>query len=104
MSLCDIVERARRTRPKAQREVIRKARRKAMYGVNEEAFQERLKQQNGCCAICSEPFNRTPHIDHNHTTGRMRALLCFRCNTGLGHFKDSIELLQNAQVYLQQHS
>jgi hypothetical protein len=39
-------------------------------------------------------------VDHNHKTGMIRGLLCHRCNTGLGHFEEKIDLLHNAIEYL----
>jgi excisionase family DNA binding protein len=76
-------------------------------GKIDSAEYERLyKEQNGVCAICSLPetvANRsTLSIDHSHSTGRVRGLLCNSCNTALGFFKDSEELLENALRYLRQ--
>lgn len=43
-----------------------------------------FREQDGVCAICGNPPKKRPlHIDHNHSTGRVRGLLCFRCNRGL---------------------
>jgi hypothetical protein len=39
-------------------------------------------------------------VDHCHNTGKIRGILCTKCNTGLGSFKDNIELLMNAIKYL----
>jgi hypothetical protein len=49
------------------------------------------------CIICGEYANQ---VDHCHTTGKVRGLLCVNCNTGLGKFKDDPELLEFARMYL----
>lgn len=59
--------------------------------------------QNGRCLICGEGSRRL-EIDHCHTTGRVRGLLCIYCNTGLGRFKDNPALLARAIAYLTDHS
>lgn len=43
-------------------------------------------------------------VDHNHETKQVRDLLCHSCNTGLGKFKDSVELLEAATQYLKRHN
>jgi hypothetical protein len=65
-----------------------------------------LEEQNDCCAICgkTEAENKQKlSIDHNHTTNKIRALLCRACNTGLGSFGDSTTLLSIAIEYLEKH-
>lgn len=74
----------------------------AQYGLTEKQFQAMLKKQKGLCAICSTEMN-PPNIDHDHTTGRVRKLLCKHCNWGLGQFKDDPRLLAYALVYLEEH-
>ncbi len=68
--------------------------------------------QDGKCAICKEVETRQSRtagkicalaIDHNHTTGAIRELLCHSCNTGIGKFKDNIDLLEKAILYLKKH-
>lgn len=65
------------------------------YRLREEDYQALIEKQNGCCAVCEEPFKGTPHIDHDHnccpydkngpTCGNcIRGLLCGRCNTFVG--------------------
>lgn len=68
-----------------------------MYEVTPEEVDELLKEQGGECPICGE----TPEVvDHCHTTGRVRGVLCHKCNRGLGHFADSEILLERALGYL----
>lgn len=67
-------------------------------------LEELWNKQDRKCAICSEPIQKQgkgTHIDHNHDTGKVRGLLCPRCNTGLGQFRDDISILQKAIRYLQ---
>ena len=53
------------------------------------------------CIICGETQDRQLAIDHDHRTGDVRGALCNRCNLGLGHFRDSPELLRFAALYLE---
>jgi hypothetical protein len=68
-----------------------------------EDFERLLETQRGVCAICKKarPENRTLHVDHDHKTGRVRGLLCFRCNNALGDFEEKYELFQLAADYLE---
>jgi len=53
------------------------------------------------CAVCGDSLlDKKKNIDHNHETGRIRGVLCTRCNLSLGNFKDSVEVLQRALDYL----
>lgn len=61
-------------------------------------------EQGGCCAICGEPEGKDRLVvDHDHTTGKVRGLLCRTHNVGLGHFGDSTALLQAAINYLREY-
>lgn len=65
-------------------------------------YEELYAAQNGKCAICNTTFvDKTPCVDHNHTTGEVRGLLCTTCNAGLGLFKDDLALLYSAKHYLE---
>ena len=78
---------------------------KKAYGISSEEYQEKLKQQNYVCAICSKAqTTKALAVDHCHTTGIIRSLLCGSCNTGLGQFKDNPELLLKAADYLKEHN
>jgi len=74
------------------------------YKVSEETIAELLAK--GKCDICGSPSLTKPRhaIDHCHTTGKVRGLLCWPCNKGLGNFKDNPELIQKAIKYLEQHA
>ncbi len=67
-----------------------------------EKYNNLLIKQNNLCAICKkkQSGNKRLSIDHCHKTLKIRGLLCHYCNTALGSFKDSIELLQSAIDYL----
>ena len=72
------------------------------YGVTADWFRDQLVGQAGRCAICGSVFKseRDTHIDHDHSTKRVRGLLCNGCNLVLGHAKDSQVILTNAIRYL----
>ena len=77
---------------------------KIRYGITLEKQANRLEAQGGKCGICktSDFGERGPHTDHCHKTGVFRGVLCFRCNAGLGSFRDNTEFLEAAIKYLQQ--
>lgn len=74
------------------------------YGLNKEWYKEKLIEQNGKCAICGtdKPGGSSKKlcIDHCHKTKKARGLLCQKCNTGIGHFYDDINILESAKQYL----
>lgn len=81
-----------------------------MYGITVEDFDAMLARQGGVCAICQKPESRVLYgqnaalvVDHNHQTGKMRDLLCHRCNTSLGIVEDA-EFLAKALAYLKAHA
>lgn len=84
--------------------IERKSKFKKQYGITIEQYQEMLTAQGGGCAICGTktPSNRTKYfaVDHCHTTGKVRGLLCTKCNRGLGLFNDRTDLLKLATTYL----
>lgn len=68
-------------------------------------YETLLDQQDGRCAICNQPPDKQAlHVDHCHTTGKIRALLCRTCNVALGAAQDSPELLRSMADYLETHS
>jgi Recombination endonuclease VII len=69
----------------------RKPSRARGLGVSTEDYERMLAEQGGGCAICgAPPKTRRLHVDHNHKTGKVRGLLCFRCNRALPHYLDSV--------------
>lgn len=76
---------------------------KREYGISSDEYDTLLLKQNGQCCICGTASGtQTLHVDHCHTTGTIRGLLCNSCNTGLGHFRDNPALLQKAITYLKE--
>ena len=88
------------------RKSLEKYQLKSKYGVTREWFDKQLKAQDGCCAICGKHYTEQKRrfaIDHCHKTGKVRKLLCSKCNTGLGQFNDSVEILEQALNYLKEN-
>jgi hypothetical protein len=75
---------------------------KRRYGLTVEEADALLAAQGGVCAICKTA--PAVHVDHDHATGAVRALLCFNCNGGLGQFKDNPLALHAAAYYVQAHT
>lgn len=70
------------------------------YGLTPEQYQNLLNEQNGLCAICSADLSSvTPHIDHDHATGRVRGVLCQFCNIMIGWY-EQIRDHERVQKYL----
>jgi Recombination endonuclease VII len=69
------------------------------YGIGAPEFDALVREQDGVCPICDKPDPE--HVDHDHVSGRVRGILCFNCNGGLGQFGDDPERLVRAQLYLE---
>jgi hypothetical protein len=77
------------------------------YGITLSDYNSKLSKQGGACAICRAPESKQGQhlsVDHCHTSGINRGLLCDRCNRALGAFKDSISLLERAVEYLREYT
>lgn len=75
------------------------------YGLTIEQFDELIKSQDGKCLICEEVLKvgiGGCAVDHDHTTKRVRGLLCRLCNVGVGHFRDNPAMLRKAAEYLEE--
>lgn len=79
---------------------------KRKYGITQLYFDNMLSEQNHTCAICHSIniSGKALAVDHDHSTGTIRGLLCYRCNMLLGYAKDNIKTLGNAIKYLRRHS
>lgn len=89
---------------KANRAKVKLNRLQQYYGLSEEEY-ETLVAQFPICPICAQDFgSRGPVVDHDHTTGAVRGLLCHPCNLLLGHAKDDPTTLIAAADYLAKHS
>lgn len=75
---------------------------KARYGITWAQYDAMFTQQGGLCAICRRecPSGNRLAVDHDHSTGQVRALLCTPCNQGLGRFHDDMGLMERAIQYL----
>jgi hypothetical protein len=83
-------------------EHARKSSLRRKFGLFVEHYEALLRSQKGGCAICgSQNLNgKALAVDHCHKTGKIRGLLCAKCNTGIGLFGDSIQLLKAAAEYV----
>ena len=78
---------------------------KLKYKLEVEDIVKMYDNQRGCCAICKQSLispdsKELPHIDHDHTTGVVRGVLCATCNKGIGHLQDDADLCIRASTYL----
>ena len=107
----------RRSKEKRKRQDITGYRRsqrntklKLYFGITIEQYDAMVVAQDGKCAICGRPEIRQINgkladlaVDHDHQTGKIRALLCSSCNTGIGNLGDSPFRLRKAAAYLDYH-
>ena len=90
------------------KKTIENNRRINAYGISTEDYEVIHKKQDGRCKICKDKRERLTKngqvfslsIDHNHNTGRVRGILCNKCNLGLGNFGDKVTYLLRAVCYL----
>ncbi len=96
--------------PERARESARERNIKFKYGIDLTEYKELFKRQNEVCAICGVDHNNVTGdrfskisfaVDHCHTTGKVRGILCNQCNRALGMFKDDVENLKKAMSYLE---
>ena len=73
---------------------------KSKFKLNKEQWTAMFDSQDGKCDICSTSIDHSAHVDHCHSTNKIRGLLCAGCNKGLGYFRDSADTLVLASQYL----
>lgn len=98
-------QRARRAKPEVRlRDRAGHLMRK--YGMTIEQYDAMLETQGGGCFICGRPprDDISLHVDHDHSTGRVRGILCFCCNNALADFQDDPALLRKAAGYVSWHA
>ena len=85
--------------------VDRKSALKKNYGITIKQYDILFAKQNGVCAICHKPEGVSKYlcVDHNHNSGKVRGLLCRKCNLALGHIDDSILILEEMIKYLKKY-
>ena len=98
----------KKANPEKHKAIITRSNRKNKYRkkyyISDTEYNMLAIKQNNKCAICGRdrPNNRATrwYIDHNHVTRKVRGLLCFSCNTTLGHVKDNTDILQAMINYI----
>lgn len=80
-----------------------------LYGLTFGEYERACSERGNLCDICKNPptgkhkKNQRLHVDHNHSTGHLRGMLCSPCNKGLGHFADNLARMKAAVAYLRKH-
>lgn len=76
-----------------------------LYGLTQHELEAMISTQNNQCTICDVAFTEANmHIDHCHSSGKVRALLCSRCNQAIGLLGESVERAEKIKEYLQRHN
>jgi len=99
-----------RTKEKRSPDYIRNYDLKKSYGITLDDYNSMFEEQGGKCAICKIHLNDIRYgkkknlcVDHDHKTGKVRGLLCDKCNRGIGLLKDDVNVLNNAINYLKRN-
>ncbi len=82
----------------------------AWYGITKEQYEEKLVAQENACEICRKPETEmwrglvlNLSVDHDHSNGKVRGLVCRRCNIGIANFRDDVSVLKSAIAYLEKY-
>ncbi len=89
------------------KEKIQQSAKEKKYNLPWHVIEKMIEDQNYLCAICFKDFRKSEqkfpiNIDHCHLSNKVRGILCSKCNLGIGHFEDSIDMLENAIRYLKE--
>jgi hypothetical protein len=112
---CDDVARKkwRDNNPSRSKESVRGRNLKHKYGITLEEYKKMFKEQGECCLICRTTENTVSGdrfskisfaVDHDHSSGKVRGILCNQCNRALGMFKDRKDILESAIKYLEKET
>jgi hypothetical protein len=94
----DLVKDTKEFKDKKKNSVLKSA-----YNISLDDYNKMFNDQNGRCKIClihNSEVKKPLSVDHYHSTGKVRGLLCGSCNLGLGMFKDNTEIMKIAIEYL----
>jgi len=87
--------------PEKTKETARKVKLKKKYGISVEEYNKMLEEQEGRCFLCEKTHSRRMlNVDHCHTSGKIRRLLCDRCNMAMGLIKDDAALANKMAGYI----
>ena len=79
---------------------------KHRYGITQEEYESRLMSQGFACAICRKPESEIPkrmYVDHDHTSGKARGILCPGCNTAVGVVEKGTDFIASLYEYIKKH-
>lgn len=91
VKLYHVEYRAKNREKKNRKQILKK------FNLTDEQYSHMIEKQNGCCAICGSKVPLA--IDHCHSTGKIRGMLCRPCNTAIGMLKDNPHIMQSALDY-----
>ena len=86
--------------PDKLKRIRRASKLKRLFGITQAYYDELLQYQKGKCKVCGKKMHK-PVVDHSHTSGKVRSLLCSNCNVGIGMFQEDTSILREAIAYLE---
>ncbi len=89
--------------PDSWKRIKRNSNLKREFGITIEQYETMLESQGNVCAICSDPIGSRGGVDHNHSTGKVRDVLCQFCNIAIGNLRDDPHRAEAVAAYLRRH-